>query len=462
MTTVVRLLDDLQRAFAARDRVGINDILAAMLKGSSDVGDRWGMFADILANHGEWTLAIRAARRHCERNPADTARGFGEAVILARAGRNADAAAVAGRLQAKRPADPDLNHFLGALASERGAFDDACDYFQTAIDAGASAGQSWLELAAIHRFLPADPMLDRLRRAAAVTSLPADARAATLYALGKALDDIGDIDAAFAAFDQGSRMVAPLRAYDGRADRAEADAALSRAARSAPRPSGDGVERPIFVTGLPRSGTTLVEQILASHPAVVGGGELNFLAMLGNEIGAPAALRRSYLHLLAERFDIRGRVVDKTLDIGRVLDPLIAAFPRGRVVWVRRAPIDVAWSCLRTYFAVGVPWSWDQRRLAAHMRVEDRLFDHWRDRLGDRLLVVDYQALVREPATLIPSIVAHAGLTPHPATLRPHATQRTIRTSSVAQVREPISTRAIGSGDVYRDHLGPFIDAYQG
>lgn len=466
---------DLQRLLAARDRAGINTVLAEWLDRDADIGDRWGAFADILAQHGEWTLALRAVLRHRAAMPDDPARTFAEAVMLARAGRNTEARACAASVLRGMPNDARLHHFMGALASEAGLFDVARDHFLAVLASSPQSAQTWLELSAIHRFASDDPLLDRLRKTVAGAALQ-QARAPLLYAFGKALDDVGEVDAAFAAFAAGATLVASERPYDAAGDRAQADAVMA---------DWDGVALPrfgdaarsnrVFVTGLPRSGTTLIEHILASHPAVMGGGELNLLAILAHEMGGigPGALggfvRRGrslaelpvlYDHLIGERFSRGARIVDKTLDASPMLGLVATLMPDAPIVWVRRDPLDTAWSCFHTYFARGVPWSWSQTTIAAHLAQEDRLFDFWRDRLGERLLCIDYEALVTDPDRWIRRIERHAGLPHDPRTLAPHETDRTVLTSSVAQVRHPINRRAIGAGSRYRHHLTAFQAAY--
>lgn len=468
-------LADLQRLLAIRDRRGINTLLADWLDRDLVVGDRWGTFAEILAQHGEWTLALRAVRRHRASAPGDRKRQFSEAVMLARAGRNADARASAVSLLEAFPSDVRLAHFLGALSSEAGLFDDARQYFETVLQADPQSGQTWLELSAIHQFTQSDPLLDRLRRTVS-TVVPDGRYPVLMYALGKALDDIGDVDAAFAAFAQGAQLVAAERRYDATADRTQTDAVVTAWGDVAFSQGNDATgSARLFVTGLPRSGTTLVEHSLASHPAVAGGGELNLLSTIGQEAGgigpdALAAFTRAgrtvdelvglYDHLVGQRVTPGVRVVDKTIDASRMLGMVATLMPDAPIIWLRRDPLDTAWSCLHTYFARGVPWSWSQEAIALHFALEDRLFAFWQSRLGSRLLCVNYEDFVSDPDVGIARIVTHAGLQQDPSTLSPHKTERVVHTSSVAQVRRPISRNSIGSGHRYRRHLEPFLNAY--
>ena len=470
-------LAELQRLLAARDRAGLNALLAAWLDQDAKVGDRWAIFADILAQHGEWPLALRAVGHHRAASPNDPARVFTQAVMLARAGHNAQAREYAESLLRVSPRDARLNHFMGTLASEAGRFDVARDHFLRALAVIPQSPQTWLELSAIHRFTADDPLLNRLRHTVA-GNVAQQYRAPLVYALGKALDDVDDVDAAFAAFAEGAALVARERPYDAAADRAEADAVMAAWDNVALPRFGDasGSAR-VFVTGLPRSGTTLVEHILASHPAIIGGGELNLLSMLAQEVGGiePTALARFvdtgrslselpllYDYLISQRFSPNARIVDKTLDASRMLGFVATLMPDAPIVWLRRNPLDTAWSCFHTYFARGVSWSWSQAAIASHFTQEDRLFTFWGDRLGDRLLCVDYETLVSDPEPEIRRIEAHVGLRHDDRTLKPHVTERTIATSSVAQVRRPINRQAIFASKRYRPHLTPFIEAYHG
>jgi hypothetical protein len=308
--------------------------------------------------------------------------------------------------------------------------------------------------------------------------VPFDYRAPWHYAKGTVLDRLGRLDEAFAEFAAGADLIRPSRTYDADADRREAEMLASEFSRAAVDRIASQIRtdsgRPILVTGLPRSGTTLVEQILASHSAVAGGGEMPFGSILTREIRGNSLfslesfvaergadqLTRLYLHLGEERFGEGQRFVDKGLGNSRALGVLASVLPRAPIIWLRRDPLDCAWSCFRTFFSQGIEWSWSLADIAAHFSAEDRLYEHWRQVLGERILALSYEELAADPQAQTRRILAHVGLDPEPAMEAVHRTRRAVATASVAQVRQPIYRSAIGTAERYRAHLEPFIAAY--
>ena len=275
--------------------------------------------------------------------------------------------------------------------------------------------------------------------------------------------------------------MASMRSFDRAADDQLIDDALADWSGAKVDRFGEQVKvgdaRPIFVTGLPRSGTTLVEQILASNSEVAGGEELSLFRLIGQDIGGlshgdlqrliagggdPQDLRDLYHHLLAERFPQTGRVVDKTLAASRNLGILASLFPDAPIIWLRRDPLDCAWSAFRTYFVRSVDWSWSLESIADYFRNEDRLFDHWTRELGERILVVPFADLVANPRHWTELITRHAGLVMEDSQLTPHLSDRAVITASATQVREAVHTRGVGSAEPYRAYLAPFLERYEG
>jgi Flp pilus assembly protein TadD len=304
-------------------------------------------------------------------------------------------------------------------------------------------------------------------------TLPPSRRAVLQYGLAYFHDARGDhARAADLAGEANAHLLAEGRrrgrAYDPAAHHAHVSrviAAYDAAHFERVRGWGLGSERPVFVVGLPRSGTSLTEQVLASHPRVFGGGELPFLrdsspdglGCLGDR--TPAAARQlagQYLERLAQLHPSAERVVDKMPDNYLLLGLVATLLPGARIIHVRRDPRDVAVSCWLTYFRE-VPWSLDPGHIAGRIREHARLMAHWRRVLPVPLLEIDYEELVADTEAAARRLVGWCGLDWDPACLDFHRTRRVVRTASMMQVRTPVYRRSVGRWKNYADHLGPLF-----
>jgi hypothetical protein len=170
-------------------------------------------------------------------------------------------------------------------------------------------------------------------------------------------------------------------------------------------------------------------------------------------------IARDYAHLVDLRFRSSALVVDKSLGQTLLTGLLLHSMPDARIAWLRRSADDVALSCFRTYFTQGLSWTCSLTDIADYMRMEDRLFDHWRSIFRDRILPVPYEEMVREPSFWSERLQRHFGLAVEKAgdTAAP---VRAVRTASVTQVREPISILRIGQAAAFEKHLQPFRERY--
>lgn len=440
----------------------------------------WRTLVAPLMDYGELGLAREAMAQYVRASGHAPAALFEQAVNFAQTAQPELALANLGKLPGDVPDRAGNAYLRGTLALNLGDFDAAEAALLAAADARPGSGQVWQTLSSIGSMRTRVAAAERILAAErSMADAPATERRPYLYALGKTLADLDEPARAYAAYAAGAALIAGSRPYDDAADRqAAVRATLGWSRETVGAVAGSiatPTHLPIRVTGLPRSGSTLVEQILVSHSAIGDGDELMRFGIVVRDIGGadhptlarwlrtrgPDAAVDLYLHLAAERFGAGRRFVDKTLDGSRQLGLYAALLPRTPLIWMRRDPLDNAWSCLRTYFAVGLAWSWTQETIAAHFRLEDALLARWRDILGDRLLVLDYEQLVGNPATAIPQLLAHCGLPVEPQVFAPERTRRLVTTNSVAQVRKPINRGAVESAAPYRAYLQPFIDSYR-
>ena len=476
---ILQAVEALRRA----DRDLAVSLLQQALREGAQHGLHWKSVAKLAATIGEIDLSLEASRRFAATPPASLERRLHYLGELAHFGRSAQVQTELQALPSSWQAHEAVLHFLGSLSGEQGDFAAAEAHYRGAIARSPLAPQSWFALAMLKRFDAGDPDLAAMvALRPSVARMAPDLHARYLYGLAKAHADIGDHDQAFALYGEGAALRRGIEPYPaGRL------VAMTEALIRDFTPTGlkrlvpaDAVEEAvIFVNGLPRSGTTLVEQMLTSHSAVVDGGELNLvraaLIPTGDYSmnGALAYQQRMARHpdpwgklasdyrgMLAMRFGPVGRVVDKTLVQSHYMGLLLHALPNARVIWMRRDPADVALSCYRTYFTSSVPWSWSLRDIAHFMALEDRLHAHWSALFPDRILTVPYEALVHAPEQWMERVLSHVGLPPEPGVMAFHGSKRAVRTASVQQVRAPISTTRIGQAQALRAHLAPFHEAY--
>ena len=315
-----------------------------------------------------------------------------------------------------------------------------------------------------------------------LASVPEYERIDLQFALGKAYEDLKQHERSFRHLLAGNKLKRAQIHYDEaeamdymQRIRAVFDAALCRAKAG----GGEPAPTPVFIVGMPRSGTTLIEQIIASHPKAVGAGELfdfdnivqSLTGLNGGALSFPevvATMSGEQLRQVGARYLAAVRALAPTAE--RVADKMPwnfhfpglihLALPNARIIHARRDPVDTCLSCFSILFeGAGNPFTYDLGELGRFYRAYDSLMAHWRAVLPPGLMLeVRYEEVVGELEKQARSIIAHCGLEWDDACLAFHATRRPVRTSSVAQVRKPIYHSSVGRWRPYRDQLRPLFE----
>ena len=466
-------------------------------------------FLELGAGHataGRLADAAAAYRRAEAADPDDFRAPMSLATIELELGRPARALPWLRRAAALKPGLFDAHHNRGAVAQGLELWEEAAGAYEQALALrpGAVATRQSLAIvlsilgrvdaaAAQHRRLAADPgtagwaltrlgllqpagvtdaELEAMRAAAADPRTDAETRTGLQFALGEVLESRRDDAAAFAAFAAGNRLKREALAAAGidAARLRDAHAAAARAvvarftAERLERHRGEGLASaaPIFIVGMPRSGSTLIAQILGSHPEVAALGETAVLPRLletgfADGKAQSRALARRYLEAMRQRgWRGAGRFVDKTLENFLHVGAIALMFPNAVILHGRRDAMDTCFSCWRQLFARGAETLYDFSEIGAEYRIYREVIDHWRAVLPGRMIDVDHEALVAAPAKAIRWLVTEAcGLGWSDACLDFHKREGAVRTASSAQVRQPIFRTSVGRWRRHAARLEP-------
>lgn len=437
-----------------------------------------------LRDLGRWAEAERQFRDALVLNPDHAEAHNNLGLTLQNQGRLDEAAACYRRAIALRPGHAKAHYNLALALQHQGRLDDAASSYRRALELKPDYARAHYNLALQGALGDGSPEAEvafarlcaELQRLADYE--PAD-RALLLFAAGKALEQRGEFDLAFAHLEAANAIVRAGLAFDiGTAERRMASivAAFDKPLFGRLADAGLKTERPIFLVGMARSGTTLVEQIVSAHPKVLGAGEIPNFAVVAASLratrGAAGAAwtatltaadclehGRIYLDSLPAAAG-RTRVTDKSLLNVEHLGLIHLCLPQARIIHCRRDPRDVCFSCFAERFGDGQDYAYNLAELGRYWRAYDGLMAHWRSVLPPgRLFEVDYEAVVGDLETWARRLIAHCGLEWDSACLRFHQSGREVRTASFAQVRRPIYGGSVGRWRPFARHLRPLLAA---
>lgn len=465
----LRALGRRQEALAAYDR--------AIKLDPGDV-NHWNNRGNLLREMARPTDALHDFDQALRLDPRNVPVLNNRGVVLNELGRSDEAIACYRSLLELKPDFALAYNNLGDLLSGVGRFDDARAVLRHAIALRPGYSEAYLNLSSIHRFTAGDELVSAMIAARKTADEPAS-KARFDFALGKAHVDIGAYEDAFRYYAEGAAVRRRLLPYDEVATLALISGfktVFTPEFVERHRAAGDPDQRPIFILGMPRSGTSLIEQILASHPAVRGGGELMALSramrplMLRDgvfplnlsSISVPdiKEFAASYMSEVAAFLPMDLRVTDKMPLNFYFVGMIALAMPNARIIHATRNPIDTCLSCFMQHFTEGHEFSNDLEELGRYWRAYADLMAHWRRVLGpDAFIDVAYEDIVADLEGEARRMLDYVGLEWDDRCLSFHKSKRTVRTASVAQVRQPIYKTSVERWRVYEPWIGPLLEA---
>jgi len=488
--TALRLLSE------ALARGGRSDEAEAALRQALEIAPEFGYarhaLGQLLMGQGRVAEARAESSALLLREPGNGGALRLHAAVLNAAGEYEEALAIYQRLLDTDPTQARVWMSCGHLLKTVGRAEEGIAAYRKSIELMPTLGESYWSLANLKTFKFGPSDVARMLELAQRQDLSADDRVGLFYALGKALEDAGDAAGAFQRYSEGAALWRQAYPYEAAQTSRFVDQSLSlftRAFFAEREGQGDPAPDPIFIVGLPRAGSTLLEQILASHSQVEGTMELLDLQVATQRLVTMQAVLagRSYLDALADcdgdslramggaymRSTRLFRKLGRPFFINKLPNNFLHVglikliLPNAKIIDARRHPMACGWSCFKQHFAVGQLFSYDLGDIGVFYRDYVRVMRHWDEVLPGAVHRVVHEELVADPETHIRALLEYCGLPFEAACLTPHQTERAVRTASSEQVREPISAKGLHSWRKFEPYLaplkaalGPVLEAY--
>jgi tetratricopeptide (TPR) repeat protein len=359
---------------------------------------------------------------------------------------------------------------MGQIAMVEGRFEEAETTYRRIIEINPKATDAWAALADTRKMTAADGEWLKSTEAMATNSVHPYEEANLRFALGKYCDDVHEFAQAFQNFKRGNELMKTMADDYDRKKRSHLIDDLIRVysqdAISKIGAAGSNSAKPVFVVGMPRSGTSLAEQIIASHPAAFGAGELDFWAaaiakeseLTQGTLAEPTRpkLAEEYLRVLESFSGSASRVVDKAPVNSDFLGLIYSVFPNARVIYMQRDPIDTCLSCYFQQFLMGINFTFDLADLVHYYREHQRLMVHWRAVLPPGFILdVPYEELVGDQEAWSRKMLDFIGLEWDARVLEFHTNSRQVSTASAWQVRQKVYKSSVARWRNYEKFIGP-------
>lgn len=433
-------------------------------------------YVTALARHQEFARALEECAYLRDAQPNQLTHKVQYAAVLAMAGRFQEAHELYADVLTNVPDNAGILTSYGHALRYGGRGADAAAAYQRAITSDPGAGEAYWSLANLKTVSFDEATVAAMRREYDAIDRPGPNKYHLAFALGKAHEDRGDYATSFEAYAQGNAIKRQFSSYDPAGTTERVDAMIAHCGSGLLETPGHPSDAPIFVLGLPRAGSTLLEQILASHSEVEATAELPFIGRLASELSGRrkrseesqyprilqdlsaderVALGQQYLDRAAGYRTDKPRFVDKLPNNWLHIGLIKTILPNATIIDARRHPMAACFANFKQLFARGQEFTYGLEEIGHYYADYLRLMAHWHGVFPDGVLTVQYEAVVQDLESQVHTLLAHSGLDFEEACLRYYEKDRAVRTASSEQVRQPIYRDALNLWEHYRDHLEP-------
>ena len=435
----------------------------------------------IALKHGNFSVAVELLEKTINLKPGVSTAYINIISALNQTGRQEEAYQYAKKLLRLEPDMVDTYYLLGKILNSLGRFDEARSNFEKAIRLDRTFGGAYWELVAVKNFSSADNAFKKQAEKALQMSMPAERRAAIHFSLGKVYNDCKDWEKAFEHYKQANLICKPaiknkfyLEIFN------KTHKFFVKNLFQKTEKLGSNSEIPVFVVGMPRSGTTLIEQIIASHPDGGGAGELSVIRDINYRICPEEKLSDfkqelaksldkellneyidTYLDVLCSTREDPRRIVDKMPENFIFLGLIHLLFPKAHIINAVRSPLDVCLSCYFQYFQ-SLDWSYDLKLIADQYKFYKKVMAYWKKVLPENSIIdVHYEKLTSDPEIESKKLIEGLGLQWDPSCLEFYKRKRAVNTASLWQVRQPVYTSSNKRWINYAQHLEALANELQ-
>ncbi|MGB3619864.1 MAG: sulfotransferase [Ketobacter sp.] len=452
--------------------------------------DAWLVWFEACHGMGDFGALARVATRCLNHKPRFVPALIALSTALRFNQRHDEARALIEKALKLEPANAGVLNHLGILLKETGELQAALETFNRCIRIQPESGEAyWNRSDLLHS--PSDQDIGEMLGLLERSGLSDADRIRLHYALSRAYEFRAEFDQQFDQIAAGADLKRSTAQYDHGHEMAQlrripdcfnntiwqAPSQAQGMSAATDRSAGAGLCTPVFICGLPRSGTTLVEQILSSHDRVVAGDELNALPLATARLLKQKGIRKAFPEWVGELTDgewqqigafyleqteslqQKGFFTDKNLQNYKAVGLIRRALPQAKIIYCTRNPMDTLWSCYRQLFGDGLLFTYSQTELADTWNAANKLMQFWQQQLTDRIFVVEHEQLLADQESVTRSLLEFVGLEWSENCLQFHQNPRAVKTVSALQVRQPLDQHRGGQWKRYQDRLQPMLQA---